>query len=151
MNGKPLGKVYFLVMSDPREVATDFGLVKVGITQGDVAGRIAGLQTGNPYDLLCFDAFETPCANEVEHFMHRVHASEMHKNEWLIWPRNGLAGLVIEAKDAARRIEERRRREHDCATRISNGKSRRATPAEWRLYLDGRKLFKELVPTCGSR
>ena len=129
MNGKPLGKVYFLVMSDPREVGTDFGLVKVGITRGDVAGRISGLQTGNPYDLFCVEAFETPWANEVEHFMHRVHASEMHKNEWLICPRNGLDALVAEAKGAARRIEERKRREQDSASRISNGKSRRATPS----------------------
>jgi hypothetical protein len=78
-----LPKVYFLVMSDPREPARDLGLVKVGITRGDVAGRILSLQTGNPYDLHCFDSFDTLWANEVEHFMHRTHAKEMHKNEWL--------------------------------------------------------------------
>jgi hypothetical protein len=141
-----LPKVYFLVMSDPREPARDLGLVKVGITRGDVAGRILSLQTGNPYDLHCFDSFDTLWANEVEHFMHRTHAKEMHKNEWLTWPRSGLASLVAEARDAARRIGERKSREQDCLSRVSNGNLRRASPGEKRLHLDARRIQKELIP-----
>jgi len=139
-------KVYFLVMNDPREPARDLGLVKVGITRGDVAGRILSLQTGNPYDLHCFDSFDTLWASDVEHFMHRTHAKEMHKNEWLTWPRSGLASLVTEARDAARRIGERKSREQDCLSRVSNGNSRRASPSEKRLHLDARRIQKELIP-----
>ncbi|MDO8681327.1 MAG: GIY-YIG nuclease family protein [Acidobacteriota bacterium] len=50
-------------------------MVKVGVTDSDVAARIAQLQTGNPYELRCLASFETPCALEVEHFVHRTHAA----------------------------------------------------------------------------
>ena len=142
-----LPKVYFLIMSDPRDPTKDLGMVKVGITRGDVEGRILSLQTGNPYDLYCFDSFETLGASEVEHFIHRAHAKEMHKNEWLSWPRNDLLSLVTEAKEAARRIDERKSREQDCSSSISNGNSRRASLGEKRLHLDARRIYKELIPS----
>ncbi len=75
--------VYFLAMHNPADPMHDFGLVKVGVTDSDVAARIAQLQTGNPYELRCLGIFETSCALEVEHFVHRTHAAEMHNLEWL--------------------------------------------------------------------
>jgi hypothetical protein len=141
-----LGKVYFLEMNDPREVGGDFGLVKVGITWGDVADRVASLQTGNPFDLHCFAWFETPWPYEVENFMHRAHASEMHRNEWLKCTRQRLPGLVAEARDAANRVAERKAREESIVSQVSNGQTRRATLNEFRLRVDVRKLMKELIP-----
>ena len=144
-NGR-VGKVYFLEMNDPREVGSDFGLVKVGITWGDVAERIANLQTGNPYDLHCFAWFETAWPHEVEHFMHRAHASEMHRNEWLKCARQGLPALVDEARNAALRLAERKLREEDVLSQVSNGQTRRATIGEFQLHVEVRKLMKELIP-----
>ena len=89
------GQVYFLVMKTPREPDGAFGLVKIGITSGDVADRVATLQTGNPYDLRCIDSIETAWPGEVEHFMHRAHAPDMQQNEWLRWNPDGLPALVI--------------------------------------------------------
>ena len=95
--------VYFFIMHDPASPDRDFGQVKVGITTGDVARRIAQLQTGNPWELRCVDYFETPCAREVEHFVHRTHAEAMQHLEWLRCSRNDVRALVDEAKQAARR------------------------------------------------
>ena len=129
--GKPMRpRVYFLVMFDPRDYRKDLGMVKVGITRGDVERRLLSLQTGNPYDLICFDSFETPWAKEVEHLIHRTHAKEMHKNEWLVWPRSNLASLVAEAKDAARRIDERKSKEFD------------ATPTGYRMGIRDELVMK---------
>ena len=77
--------VYFFAMHDPAEPERDFGLVKIGITDGEVAHRLATLQTGNPYELRCIDAIETLFAREVEHHLHRTHASRMQHLEWLRW------------------------------------------------------------------
>jgi hypothetical protein len=120
--------------------------VKVGITWGDVADRVASLQTGNPFDLHCFAWFETPWPHEVENFMHRAHASEMHRNEWLKCARQRLPGLVDEARDAANRVAERKVREESIVSQVSNGQTRRATINEFRLHVDVRKLMKELIP-----
>src|SRR5258706_10052611 len=125
-----MSSVYFLVMHKPADPAHDFGFVKVGVTDGDVATRIAGLQTGNPHDLCCIEAFETPCARKVEHYMHRSHAARMHNREWLSHPRSEIFTLVEEAKDAARRFEEIQSREDVVRSIESNGKERRATPEE---------------------
>jgi hypothetical protein len=146
MTNQRVGKVYFLKMNDPREVGSDFDLVKVGITWGDVAERIASLQTGNPYDLHCSDWVETSWPHEVEHFLHRAHASEMHKNEWLKCARQGLRGLVDEARDAAKRVAERKTKEEGVHSQVSNGRPRRATCQEIRLHDDVRKLMEELIP-----
>ncbi|MGA2593595.1 MAG: GIY-YIG nuclease family protein [Bryobacteraceae bacterium] len=146
MNNLQRGHIYFLVMRDPRNAEHDFGLVKVGITEGDVLQRAAALQTGNPYDLLCFDSFETPWPREVEHFMHRTHAKEMLKAEWLRWSRDDLPNLVDEAKKEARRIEDRKSKEQAYTALASNGQVRRATPHEFDLHREARKLLKDLVP-----
>ena len=124
----------------------DFGLVKIGITRGDVLRRVASLQTGNPYDLLCIESFETPWPREVEHFMHRTHAADMQQTEWLRCGRDDLRNLVAEAREAARQIEERKSKEQDYISRPSNGQVRRATVEEFQFHVDARKVMKELVP-----
>lgn len=141
-----MSSVYFLSMHNPADSARDFGLVKVGITDGDVADRIAQLQTGNPYELRCIDAFETSCAREVEHFVHRTHAEQMQQLEWLRWPRDGVAQLVAEASEAARRIESRKSKEDGLVSRASNGKERRADSEELNLHRKARVLELELKP-----
>src|SRR5882762_2819507 len=100
MNSLPLGHVYFLVMKKPADPEYDFGVVKIGITWGDVLQRVARLQTGNPYDLFCFDSLETPWPREIEHFMHRTRAADMQKPEWLRCSRNDLRTLVDSAREA---------------------------------------------------
>jgi hypothetical protein len=146
MSNLRCGHVYFSVMRDPRDPVLDFRLVKIGITQGDVLDRVSALQTGNPYDLVHFDSFETPWPREVEHFMHRTHATEMIKPEWLRCGRDDLCDLVAEAKAEAQRIESRKLNERAYATQTSNGESRRATTAEFQLHHDARTILKELVP-----
>ncbi len=141
-----LGKVYFLEMNDPREVGGDFGLVKVGVTWGDVAERISNLQTGNPFDLRCSDWVETPWPHEVEHFMHGAHAGDRHRGEWLNCTRQKLRALVDEAQNSTRRVAERKLREESVLSQVSDGRPRRATPQEFRLHADVRKRMKELVP-----
>jgi hypothetical protein len=78
--------------------------------------------------------------------MHRTHATEMIKPEWLRCSRDDLSGLVAEAKSEAQRIENRKLKEQAYATQTSNGQSRRATTAEFELHRDARKILKELVP-----
>jgi hypothetical protein len=133
-------------MEDPRNAEHDFGLVKIGITKGEVLHRAATLQTGNPYDLLRFDSFETPWPREVESFMHRTHATKMQKLEWLQCSRRDLAELVNEARRAAQQINERKSKEQGCNVSVSNGRARRASSAEFQLHRNVRRLMKEFVP-----
>ena len=140
------GHVYFLVMQDPQNPQHDFGLVKIGITRGDVLQRAAMLQTGNPYDLLRYNSVETLWPREVEHFLHRTHAAQMQKPEWLQCARDQLPALVDEAREVVRRIEARKLAELSCLGRSSNGRSRRASLREFNLHREVRKVMKELVP-----
>jgi hypothetical protein len=133
-------------MRESPDSEADFGLLKIGITRGDVLHRVASLQTGNPYDLFCVESFETPWPREVEHFMHRTHAADMQQTEWLRCGRNDLRTLVAEAREAARQIEERKSKEQGYTSRPSNGQVRRATLEEFQLHADARKVMKELVP-----
>jgi hypothetical protein len=146
MTNRRVGRVYFLEMNDPRDVGSDFGLVKVGITWGDVAQRISTLQTGNPFDLRCSGCVETRWPHEVEHFMHRAHASDRHRGEWLKCTRQELRALVDEARDAARQVADRKTREEGVLSQVSNGQTRQATIDEVRLHIDVRKLMKEFIP-----
>ena len=134
------GNVYFLVMKDTP------GLVKVGFTSGDVVYRVATLRTGNPYDLCCFDAFETIWPREVEHFVHRTHAPDMQVNEWLRCSLDALPNLVSEAKSEAARIEGRKSKEQGYNNQASNGRDRRPSREELRLHSDAQELMKECVP-----
>jgi hypothetical protein len=107
---------------------------------------VASLQTGNPYDLRCFDTFETPWPNEVENFMHRSHAGDMFRNEWMRCTRNSLPNLVDEAKAAAVRIGVRNDKEERCAGQPSNGEFRPVTSEDRRLHRDAQELTAKLVP-----
>src|SRR5215831_3736338 len=139
-------KVYFLCMQSAADPAYDFRLIKVGITQGDVAARIGHLQTGNPYELRCLSSFDTPCASQVERFIHRTHAPEMYHREWLR-PRHGdVDRLIEEAKSAATRFEEQKKKEDAITCRTSNGLTRRADAEEIKLHRQVRALKYELVP-----
>src|SRR5579864_825613 len=120
-----MSKVYFLSMQDAADIGYDFGFIKVGITDGDVAARIAHLQTGNPHDLRCLASFDTSSASEVEHFIHRTHATRMHNREWSRWRRD-IGGLVQEAQAAASAFEGRKRKENAMISRATNGQSRAA-------------------------
>jgi len=146
MGDLPQGHVYFLVMKEPGESGRDFGLVKVGITWGDVLHRVSQLQTGNPFDIACFDSFATSWPRQVEHFMHRAHASDMQQPEWLRCRREDLSELVRRAREVARQIEERKSKELPFLTQQSNGQTRRATLPEFELHAKCRKVLKELVP-----
>ncbi len=144
--GAAMPTVYFFMMHDPADPQRDFQQVKVGITGGDVARRIAQLQTGNPFELRCVDSFETPCARRVEHFLHRTHAAKMQHLEWLRWPRSEVHELIDEAKQAARRIEERASREERFASQPSNGIVRRPSREEIDLHMEARSFKTRLVP-----
>ncbi|XXY50117.1 GIY-YIG nuclease family protein [Sorangium sp. So ce269] len=141
-----MASVYFLILCDPADSARDFGLVKVGFTDGDVADRIAQLQTGNPYELRCADTIETAYAREVEHFVHRTHAEKMQQLEWLRWPRDRIAQLVDETREAARRIDARKSREMGIVMHPSNGEERRPDREEFKLHRQAREVKKKLVP-----
>jgi hypothetical protein len=144
--GPRVGRVYFLIMRDGSRPEFDFGRVKVGITWGDVPTRVASLQTGNPYDLRCFDTFETPWPNGVENFVHRLHAADMFRNEWMRCTRNFLPNLVDEAKAAALRIGARKAKEERYAGHPSNGEFRPVTSEDRRLHRDAQELTAKLVP-----
>ncbi len=140
------GYVYFLTLRDVSNADRDFGLVKIGTTTGDVLRRISTLQTGNPYDLILFESLETPWHREVEHFMHRLHATDMLKPEWLRCNRAGLPALVEEAKKAVLQIGNRKAREAEITASVSNGRVRRATPEEFQLHRGARDIMRQLVP-----
>jgi hypothetical protein len=140
------GYLYFLVMRDPRDACRDFGVVKIGITTRDVMDRVAALQTGNPYDLVLFDSISTNWPRAVEHFMHRTHATDMVKPEWIRCARDELPRLVSEASIAAERIAARKRKEETYAGRVSSGLTRRASIGEYHVHREARRLMKELVP-----
>jgi hypothetical protein len=133
-------------MQSAADPAYDFRLIKVGITQGDVAARIGHLQTGNPYELRCLSSFDTPCASQVERFIHRTHASEMHHREWLRRRHEDVDRLIEEAKSAATRFEEQKKKEDAITCRTSNGLTRRADGDEIKLHRQVRALKDELVP-----
>jgi hypothetical protein len=133
-------------MRKSAQTGHDFGLVKIGITWGDVARRVAKLQTGNPFDLVCFDSVETAWPGQVEHRMHRTHADAMQQPEWIRCTHEDLAALVHEAKNAARQIEEQKALEHTFLMQASNGRTRRATSEERDIHYGCRKVFKHLVP-----
>lgn len=141
-----MSSVYFLIMYDSADPARDFGLVKIGFTDGDVADRIAQLQTGNPYELRCLGEIDTPRALDVEHFVHRTHAAQMHQLEWLRWPRDSIGALIDETAIEARRIEKRKAREDEVVLRPSNDRKRRPTPEEIALHREVQELKRKLVP-----
>jgi len=141
-----MAKVYFLGMRNPADETHDFRLVKVGVTAGDVAIRVAQLQTGNPFELRCLSTFETTCARQVEHFIHRAHAADMQNLEWIRRSQAEVAVLVEQARAAAQRFEERKRIEDEIKTLPSAGHARRADAHEIRLHRIARDLLKELVP-----
>ena len=141
-----MSNVYFLVMHESSQPSHDFGFVKVGITDGDVAARIASLQTGNPHELRCVRSFETSCAREVEHYIHRTHATEMHNREWLACHTAAISALFEEAQVAARRFEDRKAQVDAVRDRESNGRTRRADLGEMALHREVRNLKKVLVP-----
>ncbi len=141
-----MAHVYFLVMDDPASPARDFGLVKIGVTDGDVPDRVAELQTGNPFELRCHDFVETSCAREVEHLMHRKHAMAMKHREWIRCSRQRISELIADATDAAKRFERRAVRIRELIERLSNGKERAATQQELELHRSARDLHERLVP-----
>jgi len=141
-----VGRVYFLIMRDGSRPEFDFGRVKVGITRGDVPTRVASLQTGNPYDLRCFDTLESPWPNEVENLIHRSHAGDMFGNEWMSRTRNSLPNLVDEAKVAALRIGVRNAKKERHAGQPSSGEFRPATSEDRRLLRDAHEMTAKLVP-----
>ena len=139
------GNVYFLVMDGPTEPEHGRAPVKVGITSGDVVDRIATLQTGNPFTLVCFDSFETRWPRDVERHMHLTHTLDMHQNEWMWWSRDGLDRLVVEAKDAAQQIADRRSKEEYFSAQESNGYTRAASREELQLRADADGRLGKLV------
>ena len=146
MNTRRPGSVYFLILRDPLDFARDFALVKIGITSGDVTRRISTLQTGNPYDLVLFESLQTRWPREVEHFMHRTHAKDMLKTEWIRCNLESLPELIDEARGALERIERRKDREAALAVTASNGRTRRATLPEFRMHREARDISRRLVP-----
>lgn len=143
---RDMPRIYFLVMHDPADPSRDFGLVKVGITDQDVAQRVSELQTGNPFELRCAGTIETSHARQVEHFIHRAHAARMQHREWLRWPRMELEVLFETAREAARRIEDRKAKEQLLAKVESNGCERRPDRKERGLHREIRDTMRRLVP-----
>jgi hypothetical protein len=139
------GYVYFLVMNGSNEPEDGLPFVKVGITSGDVVDRIATLQTGNPFRLVCFDYFPTRWPSEVEHFIHRTHALDMHQNEWMRRSLDDVPRLVAEAKKAAQQIGARKSKEEYYSAKVSNGNIRAASLEELRLRADAEILLTRLV------
>ena len=135
--------LYFLIMYYSADPGRDFGLVKVGITDGDVADRIAQLQTGNPYELRCVADFDSPHARSVEHFVHRAHAADMHQLEWLRCGRED-AGIVDEAegRSAPYRSHQGEGGAHRRA-RLQRQGVRRPTPDETELHRAAASLMKD--------
>jgi len=78
--------------------------------------------------------------------MHRTHAEEMLKPEWLRCSLRRLPFLVQAARKSAVQIANRKRNEQEVASTVSNGGIRRATPEEFGLHREVRKVFRELVP-----
>jgi hypothetical protein len=141
-----MSTLYFVGIHDPADPSRDFGFVKVGVTDGDVLARLGQLQTGNPFVLRQVHSIHTPCAFEVEHFLHRTHAHDMKYGEWVRCSSEGLFGLVEEAAQIAHRFEERKAKERALMLRPSNGKERRPDQVEIQLHRAVRGLFKEQVP-----
>jgi hypothetical protein len=139
-----MSSVYFVRMHNPAEPLRDFGFIKVGITSDDISARIAQLQTGNPFELVRVHHFDTTCAREVEHFIHRVR--EVKNREWLRCSTSDVPAIVEEAVNVARRIEARRAKELALISTPSNGQQRRPTQEEVRLHRKVRDLYKVLVP-----
>jgi hypothetical protein len=141
-----MSTLYFLGIHDPADSSRDFGFVKVGVTDGDVLARLGQLQTGNPFVLRQLHSIQTPCAFEVEHFLHRMHAHDMKYREWVRCSSDGLSSLIEEAAQIAHRFEGRKAKERALTLRPSNGRERRPDQVEIRLQREVRALYKELVP-----
>src|SRR5713101_7186010 len=140
------GNVYFLSLVDPAEPQRDFGLVKVGITKNDVEWRTAQLQTGNPYQIRCENAFATPVARQLEHWIHRTNASRLVHLEWLRLTRPEIPELVRGAREEEKRLAHITEAMARWSQSRSNHKERPATAEERRLHEDVRDVRSQLYP-----
>jgi Meiotically up-regulated gene 113 len=130
--GRPLesGRVYFLYLVDPGDPSRDFGLVKVGVTGGDVERRIGQLQTGNPYQIRCDTSFESLVPWQVENWVHRAYASQVAHLEWLRLTRAEIPALAVAAQEQATRLAQIAEAKALWSRCVSNGEGRPPTSEE---------------------
>ena len=105
LNLKPR-KIYFLqLIDDSTNVVLPY--VKVGITEGPVADRIASLQTASPFRFVEHDHFQSEAAELVEHHIHHTHADQRVRREWLRCEPDTLPALVASARAYNAEIDAR--------------------------------------------
>lgn len=77
--------IYLIAVAKPNE---PLGPVKIGIS-GNVAARLATLQTACPYPLVLVHVFTTPnaeCARKTEQAFHSIQAKHRSHGEWFNLP-----------------------------------------------------------------
>ena len=73
------GWVYVLHFDIPG-VTSNF--YKIGLTKNPVANRIAGLQTGNPFEIVEHHKFDSECMGLLEGHLHKKFATKRFRKEW---------------------------------------------------------------------
>lgn len=60
----------------------DGELYKIGVTRGDIDKRIKKLQTGNPYNIILIDSYQTNFPFHIEKMLHARFVNQRVNNEW---------------------------------------------------------------------
>ena len=60
----------------------DGELYKIGVTRGSIDKRIKKLQTGNPYNIILIDSYQTNFPFQIEKMLHARFVNEKVNNEW---------------------------------------------------------------------
>ena len=90
------GWVYILHFKIPGVKSNYF---KIGLTKNPVSSRIAGLQTGNPFQIVQEHKFDSECMGLLEGHLHKIFAKKRFRKEWFTFTAGVLKKVIKEGTD----------------------------------------------------
>jgi hypothetical protein len=90
------GWVYILHFTIPGVKSNYF---KIGLTKNPVSSRIAGLQTGNPFQIVQKHRFDSECMGLLEGHLHKIFAKRRYRKEWFTFTPSVLKKVIKEGTD----------------------------------------------------
>ena len=90
------GWVYILHFKIPGVKSNYF---KIGLTKNPVSSRIAGLQTGNPFQIVQKHKFDSECMGLLEGHLHKIFARKRFRKEWFTFTAGALKKVIKEGTD----------------------------------------------------
>ena len=115
------GIIYFLTLKDTRGKRSS-NYYKIGITDESVEKRINQLQTGNPYQIVKYNAFHSDTAQLIEQYLHKKYAQKRVRFEWFTFKEDELIVAIEEAKSYNSKISKLAKKVRELDQKSSNGK-----------------------------